>query len=97
VSQELSTPQGGKASPKLYAKKNEILYGAGDKQKNQNRTYNKFPRESPTCLAIRALICCVYMFASLSGTNIVKGRTNFPTFTNNIPTATPAEKANQRA
>jgi hypothetical protein len=61
--------------------------------KQQTKPYNKSLRKSPTCLAIRALLCCVCMSESLSGTNIPNGRTNIPTTTNNIPIATPQRKS----
>ena len=63
--------------------------------KQQLNPNNKSLQKSPTCLAIRALLCCVCISASLSGTYKLKDHTNIPTTKDNIPTATPTGDATQ--
>ena len=93
VSHKLSTPQGGgSALNTLQKKTHEILHGADDLQKKKKGTNYKTHRELPTCLAIRAILCCVCMFVSPPRTNNPKGRTNIHTITYNIPTATSTKK-----
>ncbi len=91
VSHELSTPQGKRASPKPMPQKHlKSLAGQTTyATKQQSNPKNKSLRKSPTCLAIRALLCCVCISASLSGTYIRKDHTDIPTIKDNIPISTP--------
>ncbi len=64
--------------------------------KKQNKTKQKTCRESPTCLALRAVLCFVCMFASLPGTSILTDDTNPHTNTRDTPIASPKQNANHK-
>ncbi len=68
------------------------------KKKQKNKEHNPFRiSPTPTCLALRAILCCVCMSASLSGTSIVTCHTNPHIDTSDTPTATPTQNVDQRA
>jgi hypothetical protein len=70
--------------PTTYAKKKKL------------KTNKTSLRKSPTCLVISAIVCCVCLLTSLTSTNIRKVRANHPTHADEISTATPTDKAEQR-
>jgi hypothetical protein len=101
VSHKLSTPQGGRANPKIFAAKHiwNPLRGRRPietKNKRENIT-NPLENPPPSYLAIRAVLWWVSMYASLARTNILNECTNNPTTTSNILTATPTYKVNPKA
>jgi len=47
--------------------------------KNKIKSYRRPPRQSPTCLAIRALTCCACLLTFVFGTYALNTCTNYPT------------------
>ena len=97
VSHELSTPQGGRASPKpMQQRTYAIPHGADDLcNKKHINTYIKLPYKSPAYLEFTALLYCVCVFASLPGTIMLKSRTNTPPAEKIIQTSASTDNAEQ--